>query len=173
MSQDGGTGTAVSLTYNPSTLTYSGTYTINPTYGLNFTADVQVPAGSHTLTASYRIVGAQYIATGPAKSQGVQQTPLHPASPAAPSGWSLFPPENMVTVSVDASSLPDGTGIVSGQTDLPAESPAGTSAVGGPYYIQGDHPIKGVLGMALNYQAAYFCGLQPNSVSIYRYNGSS
>jgi hypothetical protein len=169
VSQDGGAGAQVQLTYDPATYTYIGSFPIDPSYGLNFTADVQVPAGSPTAASTYRIVGARYTTAGPAQKQNVQQDPLHTT---APIGWTLLPPESMVTISVDASSLAEDTGIASGQTDLPAPLPDGYLPVGGPFYVQGDQPITGTVGLSLNYQAEYFCGLQPGSVSIYRYDGS-
>jgi hypothetical protein len=66
----------------------------------------------------------------------------------------------------------DGSGVMAGQVDTPAEPPNGLLAVGGPYSVQGENPITGQVDVSFEYQSEYFCGLQAGSTRVYRYNGT-
>ena len=174
VSQDGGAQQAVSLTYDPSTQNYSGTLSYTTTRATGFEVDVKStnPLSPTDITTSlYQMALAQYHATGPQELVQLQKSKA-PSTP--PTAWDIFPPDNFVGLTVDSSTLPDGTGVIAAESNLTGLAPApnGLLTVGGPYDINGEHSINITATLSLAYQSDYYCGLQDNGAGIYRYTGS-
>jgi hypothetical protein len=159
-SQGGTNRQTVALTYDPTLQNYSGTYPFDPNRSLDFQFEVGLTGDDGELLFPYRFEGAQFHTAGP---QGAN---------AAPTSWNLFSPESKTNLSVNSSSLPDGTGVMGGHVDVPEETLNNHIAVGGPFSVQGDNVITGSVYLSLEFQSEYFCGLIPGSTAIYRYNGS-
>jgi Tol biopolymer transport system component len=167
LSQDGGELRPVSLTYDPRAYTYSGSTPYDPAHALRFLASAAVDAPSGNVISAYNLSGAEYQVSGPFIGDGVQQVPqtLPP-----PEWWEIFSSEDMVSLSVNSTSMADGSGVMVVETDMPPGTPPDLLAVGGPYSIEGDNPITGQVGASLNFQAELFCGLQEGSIAVYQYD---
>ncbi len=167
LSQDGGASQPVILTYDRTTYTYSGSTTYDPAHALSFLASAGVDTPSGNVVSAYILSAAEYQASGPFIGEGVQQVPqmLPP-----PEWWGIFPSEDMVSLSVNSTSMADGTGVMVVETDMPPGTPPNLLAVGGPFSIEGDNPITGQVGASLNFQAELYCGLEPDSIAVYRYD---
>jgi len=118
--------------------------------------------------SAFRYVGAQYHRNGPGSGPGGQID----SSPFPPIGWDLFPPENMVGVTVDSGSLFDGTSVLVGATPAPARTPQELVFVAGPYSVNGDQQPTGVFGLSIPFQANRYCGIDQASLGIYVYTGN-
>jgi Tol biopolymer transport system component len=167
LSQDGGPLQAVSLAYDPLTYTYNGSIAYNPVRALHFTAKLAVDTQSGSVISAYQLSGAEYSTSGPFIGDGVQQTAL---TLPPPEWWQIFSSEGMVSLSVNPTSMSHNTGVMVAETDMPPGTPPNLLAVGGPYSIEGDNPITGQVGVSLNFQAELYCGLQPGSIAVYRYD---
>ena len=134
LEQDGERRQVVPLTYDPGQKAFVGTYEVDPKRALDFELELTAkgPKGARVETAA-RLHGAAYEAQGPGAS------------------WPLLSADADVTLDVDGSTLPDGTGVLVSDALLPAADPAflvsGSSAV----TVAGERPLLKAAPLTLRF----------------------
>ena len=105
-SQGGTNRQTIALTYDPVLRNYTGIYPFDPDRSLNFQFEVGLTGDDGGYCSPTASKVAQFHTAGP---QGAS---------FAPESWDLFSPEAKTNLSVNSSSLPDGTGVMGGHVDL-------------------------------------------------------
>jgi hypothetical protein len=123
LAQDGLRRQEVALTYDAQRGGYSGRYAADRRRALTFALDLETYDARGTVgKTTYRYTAVQAQITGRAGE--------------------LFAPHEMVSLTGDHTHLPDGLGVLAGETALPADPPEGWQAVGGPYTIEGSDRLS-------------------------------
>ncbi len=167
-SQGGINRQQIPLAYNSAQHNYTGTYALNPDVITDFQFEVGLTGTNGLELFPYRFNASQFHSSGPAEKS--KNDP--PFVPEIPTDWDILGPESPTNLSVKPGSMTDGTGVMAGEVRPPADPPNNLLLVGGPMSVQGQNPIVGAVRLSMAYQAESYCGLQPGSIQIYRYNGT-
>ncbi len=161
----------VGLQYNPDLHQYEGDFPVDLGRTLDFNLDVtSYNAQQQAVVQAFHYQGGVFRASGPTDPA---YAATRKTGVAAPAGWQLLPADSQGNLEVNAGSLPDNTGVLVGDTNLPAAPPTGMVAVGGPLSIDAENPLSGTASVALRYQVDAYCSLQANSIGVYYYDGTA
>lgn len=161
----------VTLTYNIDLHQYEGFYPVNAQQALDFGIEIDTHNGQNEITRqSFHYEAAQFQAAGPSGASEAQAGGKIPATP--PAGWQIFRADSGINMIVNTNSLPNGTGVTAGDTNLPANPPAGMYAVGGPLSVDGENPLSGSANLSIRYEVDNYCSLEESSIAIYYFNGT-